>query len=156
MSLERKKALLFSSLERAAEVLGDITPHTMALFYRRYPEALALFEELYPSARLSLEGEMVQQIFFCLMEWYDFPSEIEIILTTTIPHHIETLKVRPELFQDLINAVCDTIVATIPTHEPDEQSVWAELRGGMTSLVGQEVHLVELQKRRRRTAQSSV
>jgi hypothetical protein len=61
MSLEQKKALLFSSLERTAEALGDIAPHTMALFYRRYPEALALFEELYPGARLSLDGEMVQQ-----------------------------------------------------------------------------------------------
>jgi hypothetical protein len=154
MDLERKKALLFSSLERAADKLGDITPHTMALFYHRYPQAMALFEELYPGARLSLEGEMVQQILFCLMEWYDSASEIEIILTTTVPHHIETLKVRPELFQDLINAVCDTIVATIPTSKHDEQAVWAELRGVMTALVDQEMVFVEQQNQRRKVIQT--
>ena len=149
MDLERKQALLLSSLERAAEKLGDITPHVMALYYDRYPEALALFEELCPSGRLPLEGQMVEQILFCLMEWYVSPSDIEIMLTTTVPHHVETLKVRSELFQDLINVVCDTIVATIPSHEHGEQTVWAELRGVMTSLVKQELCFVEQQKKRR-------
>jgi hypothetical protein len=40
------KLLLESSLERAAEVLGDLTPHVFEAYYRRIPEARQRFEEL--------------------------------------------------------------------------------------------------------------
>jgi AcrR family transcriptional regulator len=135
MDLDRKKALLESSLERAAEALGDVTPQVMAAYYQRHPEARQRFDELLPGGGRRLEQEMVEQALYCLMEWYNAPAEIEIILTNTVPHHAETLGVRPQLFSELIAAVCDTIAATIPAHEAGERAVWRELREEMQRLV---------------------
>ena len=134
MELATKKALLESSLERAADALGDITPHVYEDYYARFPEARTSFELLYPGGAKLLEGEMVSQALYCLMEWFDSPGEIEIILLGTVPHHIETLGIQPYLFKELIVAVCDTIQATIPAEEAGERAIWAELRSEMLSL----------------------
>lgn len=133
--IERAKALLDSSLERAADRLGDITPHVMSLLYSRFPEARERFETLYPGGRERLEQEMVEQALFCLMEWLNDRAVIEIILTTTIPHHAEVLAVAPKLFSGLVTAVCDTITATIPAHETAEHAVWAELHAAIQAQV---------------------
>lgn len=135
MNIDEKKALLYSSLERAAEHLGDITPQVMALYYERYPDARQRFDELNNRGRLRLEGEMVEQVLYCLMTWYDSSGGIESILVNTIPHHVDTLNVRPQLFSELITAVCDTVTVTIPLHETGELSVWRKLHETMKSLV---------------------
>lgn len=128
VEIEEKKALLLASLERAAEELGDITPHVMAAYYARHPEARERFEELHSGNPDRLEGQMVEQVLYCLMEWFDSAGEIEIILITTVPHHIDTLNIPPTFFADLIDAVCDTVVATIPADRAGERAVWDELR----------------------------
>lgn len=147
MDLEEKKALLNASLERAAEQLGDITPHVYARYYERCPDARASFEELHPGNRRQLEGQMVEQALYCLMEWYDCPGEIEIILVTTIPHHIETLHVKFEHFAELIDAVCETVTATIPPQQSGELAVWEELQAAMKALCKEGAEYVRIPAR---------
>jgi len=142
MDIEIKKNLLNSSLERTAEKLGDITPNVMERFYARFQDARQCFEELYRGDRQKLEGEMIEQVLYCLMEWYDCPGEIEIVMVTTIPHHVECLHVHPEFFSGLIDAVCDTVVSTIPAEETGELGVWAELQETMRSLVDDNVRYI--------------
>lgn len=139
MTVNAKQDLLTASLERAASALGDITPHVMAAYYARHPDTVALFESHQSGGRHALEGEMVEQIIYCLMEWFEAPEKIEIIFISTVPHHIDTLNVTPAQFSDLIGAVCDTVVATIPRHHAGELAVWEELRGALTGLVAQEM-----------------
>lgn len=137
MDLAEKKAALYTSLERAAETLGDVTPHVMTAYYARHPGARETFEYHKCPHTEQLEGEMVEQVIYCLMEWFDSPYEVEIILVNTVPHHIDTLHVRPGYFSDLIEATCDTLVATIPADQAAELAVWTELRGAMMRLVEQ-------------------
>lgn len=127
MDIEHKQQLLNCSLERAAEVLGDITAPVYALYYARCPEARLRFAEFHPDGPERLEGSMVEQALYCLMHWFEAPGEVEIVLIGTIPHHVETLGVTVELFSCLITAVCDTVVATVPAQAADERSVWREL-----------------------------
>ena len=127
METAEKKALLEASLMRAAEQLGDITAPVFAHYYARCPQAPAMFRHHDPHGRDQLEGTMVEQALYCLMHWFDSPGEIEIILITTIPHHIETLGISGELFSGLLESVCDTITATIPPGEDSERAVWREL-----------------------------
>jgi hypothetical protein len=134
MDVVKKQALLHSSLIRAAEALGDITAPVYALYYIRCPEARLRFDELGLGERTQLEGAMVQQTLYCLMYWFDSPGEIEIVLTSTIPHHIETLGVSGKMFTHLISAVCDTIIATIPAQEEHELAVWRELHADLIGL----------------------
>ncbi len=134
LDITEKKSALETSLERAAELLGDITPHVYDIYYRRCPEAKADFEYHFPGDNHPLEGQMVEQALYCLMEWYDSPGEIEIILLSTVPHHIETLKIEPSHFSELIVAVCETIVSTIPAQNTEELAVWEELRGELMAL----------------------
>lgn len=78
---------------------------------------------------------MVEQALYCFMEWYESQGEIEIVLMSTVPHHIQTLQVDPRHFSELMVAVSDTIVATIPPDKADELAVWAELRNDLMELV---------------------
>ena len=132
-----KLQLLTDSLERCAESLGDITPAVMKTYYQSFPEAFERFNTLYPNEHERLEGEMVEQVLFCLMRWYESPMEIKITIMSTVFHHIETLKVDAAMFTGLITAVCDTVVGTIPADKPEELAVWEELDAILASLVEQ-------------------
>jgi len=137
MDKNQKRELLDASLERAAEQLGDITPHVMERYYAKLPGARERFEHFQPDNRQRLEGQMVEQVLYCLMEWYECPGEIEFILLNTIPHHIDTLGIAPEHFAELLLLVCDTIAGTIPVDQPDERAVLAGLRATMLDLYSQ-------------------
>ena len=137
MDKAERRAVLERSLERAADKLGDITPHVFAAYYARHPGARADFEFHHPGKAETLEGEMVSQALYCLMEWFECPGEIEIVLLGTIPHHIETLHIEPARFADLLLQVCDTIGDTIPASEATEQEVLAGLRADMVDLFNQ-------------------
>jgi hypothetical protein len=139
MDLAAKKALRDTILTRAAEQLGDITPHVFVRYYASCPDALDGFVAHSCGRRQQLEGEMVQQALYCLMEWYEWPGEIEIILLTTIPHHIETLHVTYEHFARLIDTVCETITDTIPAQNANELEVWLELQHEIKALCDEAV-----------------
>jgi hypothetical protein len=135
MDLADKMALLDRSLERAAERLGDVTVPAMERYFTRYPDSLAAFELLRPGASARLAGEMVERTLYCVMQWLECPGEIEIMLLGSVPHHARTLEIRSEWFAGFIEAVVETIVATIPDACPDEHAVWRELRQDLLQLV---------------------
>ncbi|MFA7604350.1 MAG: hypothetical protein WCY29_15225 [Novosphingobium sp.] len=134
MDVAEKQSLIQTSLARTAEALGDITGPVYALYYERCPEAQERFDHFYPEGRERLEGSMVEQALYCLMYWFDSPGEIEVVLISTVPHHIETLGVPGDMFARLITAVCDTVTATIPPEEKDELLVWEELHADLIGL----------------------
>lgn len=96
MAPATSQALLERGLERAAETLGDVTEPVIAAFYERFPEAQATFDRLSLGNRSRLEGEMVAQALYCLMTWFEYPDEVRGVLMTSVPHHKQTLEVRPE------------------------------------------------------------
>ncbi len=122
-------------LLRAGEQLGDITPEVARLFHERMPDAMALFRHHEPHDPARLEGEMVAQALHCLTYWHESPGEIEIILTSTLPHHIETLDVSHEVFAQYLNAVCDVIADTIPEAAEDERQAWVRLQEELLAVI---------------------
>jgi hypothetical protein len=129
-------ALLEAGLKRTADALGDITPRVMRLLYQRHAEAPATFKGFRANGlRQSLEGEMVAQTLHCIMQWLQDPMEVESIFWGTVPHHVETLKVSTSLFCGLFEAVCDTIIATIPLERDHEAELWARLRSDIAALI---------------------
>ncbi|MEP2989383.1 MAG: hypothetical protein ABJN65_10340 [Parasphingorhabdus sp.] len=66
MNLEQKKARLENSLERASEILGDITQPTMRHYYKQFPEAKLSFEEHGNGRSTSIETEMVDSVLIVL------------------------------------------------------------------------------------------
>lgn len=131
----QKQALLDAVVSRAAENLGDITEKVFDAYYQHYPEARGPFEEHSNGRRRRLEGEMVEQVLYCLLTWYERPGEIEVILLNSVPHHNNVLKVRPEWYGALIEVTCDIIGATIPASEIDEGEVWSEVKAELRRLV---------------------
>jgi hypothetical protein len=130
-----KAALITSVLERAAELLGDITPLAVDLCYARHPETRELFRTLDPQSPARLEGAMVEQSLYCLMYWTDSPGEVEIVLMTTLPHHIETVGVSADLFTRFFIAVCDVIADTIPAAETAQREAWEDQRTELLDLM---------------------
>jgi len=135
MDFVRRKALLEASLERAAADVGDITPHVLRRLHERHPDARPRFVALGADKADRLEHDMVEQALFCLMDWFDNRSSIEIVLAHSAPHHIETLGVSEAMFAGLITAVCETISATIPAYAPDEAAVWRDLEADMLATI---------------------
>jgi len=132
-----KQALLDKGLERAAEALGDITGPVVAAFYARFPQAREAFDRLALGARHKLEAEMVEQVLYCVMNWFDRPGEIEVILLGSVQHHGDTLLVDPAWYEGLIAAAIDVLVATIPAQAADERAIWAEVARELRGLVMQ-------------------
>ena len=74
---------------------------------------------------------MIEQALYCLMRWHSDRGEIEIVLATTVPHHLHALGIAVALFTGLIDAVCETVAATIPANQADEMRCWNEMRRTM-------------------------
>lgn len=130
-----RAAVLESLLVRAAERLGDLRPHVMARFYQRFPKAPAVFETESAGHRETLEGQMVAQTLWCLMTWVERPIEVRIVLQTTVPHHAAALQVPAPLFAGFIDAVMETIAATIPGDAPHELALLAAIQQGLLAEV---------------------
>ncbi|MBU6266640.1 MAG: hypothetical protein KGN34_03805 [Sphingomonadales bacterium] len=137
MDMKAKHAVLERGLERAAERLGDPTQPVITAFYARHPEAQAAFERLALGKRANLEGEMVSQVLYCLMTWFESPGEVEIVLMGSVPHHAQTLEVNPAWYEGLIAASCAVLGADA---QGDERAVWdaveADLRGVVRESMG--------------------
>ena len=130
-----KLELIERSLERAAETVGDITAPLMARFYAAHPAAEASFEHHGLGKRALLEAEMVGNVLYCLMTWFERPEEIRIILYDSIPHHQETLKVEPGWYEGMLWAGIDLIEETLPEDAADERAAWAAMRAGLAETI---------------------
>lgn len=135
MDIERKRALLEESLERAAECVGDITEPVLQAFYPQFPEMRQIFREWDPLGKVRLEAQMVEQSLYCLMNIFDRADEISIIVHDSVPYHRLVLNVSPEAFGAMMDATCDIIVETIPDDARDERALWDEIRAKMRALV---------------------
>lgn len=123
----RRQALIEAGLERAAEIVGDVTGPVIAAYYRRFPEARASFEHHDPRTPHRLEAEMVENALYCVMNWFERRTEIEILLDQSVPHHSATLAVPPDWYSGLIAAVIEVILPTVPEEASDEREAWAVL-----------------------------
>jgi len=134
MAPSSKMQLLDTIMERACDILGDVTPHVFNLYYVTFPEARAHFVKHARSKCGQLEGQMVEQILYCLMEWPESPEQVKIILLDCGPHHVETLDIPPGLFCGLIDAVCNVIDKTIPQQEEDEKALWKSIHNDVRAV----------------------
>ena len=132
---QAKLALVEKSLERAAGAVGDITAPLMARFYAAHPAAEASFEHHGLGKRALLEAEMVGNVLYCLMTWFERPEEIRIILYDSIPHHQETLKVDAGWYQGMLWAGIELIEATLPEEAVDERAAWEAMRVGLAETI---------------------
>lgn len=129
-----RQELIERSFERAAERLGDITPAVFARYYRAYPKARACFEEHGLGKPHELQGEMVAQVVFFIMEWHREFSWTRYAWASTVPHHIETLHIPPAYFIGLSDAVIDTVLDTVPADCAEERECWEALRASSHDL----------------------
>ncbi len=131
MDIEQKKVLLETSLERAAELLGDVTQPTMAHYYKQFPDARSSFDEHGLGRTTALETEMVDSVLYCLMYWLERRLEIEIIFGSSVPHHEDTLKIKYEWYVGLVQSAAAVILELIPKSEVNELLVWQKISDGL-------------------------
>lgn len=136
MDSAHRHTLLEQGLLRAAERLGDVTQPVMQAFYLHHPEARAAFDRLALGRRANLEGEMVAQVLYCLTTWHEQPGEVEMVLMGSVPHHAQTLEVRPEWYEALIAAGCAVLGGDA---EGPERAMWDELEAELLAVVRQSV-----------------
>lgn len=136
MYSQEKLTTVEQILTRAAEEIGDITAPVMSLYYERFPGARDHFEHHRQGDISLLEGEMVERAVYCLMTWFESPGEVEILLSGSVLHHNDTLKVAPEFYGGLINATADVLEGVISSENASEVSTWLELRSELQQIVG--------------------
>lgn len=135
MQKAEKMALIEVSLMRAADKIGDLTEPVMSHFYQRYPQARESFERLACGNHARLEAVMVENVLYCIMQWFERPEEIRIILYGSVPHHQETLKVGADWYEAMLASGVDLIVGTIPPEESQELALWEEIRQGFAMAI---------------------
>lgn len=135
--MDDKQALMESSLERAAEIVGDLTGPVMERYYAAFPQARQMFEEHGCGSRERLEISMVETVLYCAMYWIERPAEIEILLGSSVPHHQETLHIDLQSYCGLVDALVDVIAQTIPAEATDERALWAEIRRALIEQIKQ-------------------
>ena len=128
------QALLEQILESAAEMLGDITPATLELYYARYPLARQAFVEHGCGYTQRLELEMVDSALYCLMIWFARPLEVDIIYSDAVPHH-ELLNIPAEFFVGLQEALVDVIDQTVASADWESKTLLAQMKCQMISLI---------------------
>jgi hypothetical protein len=135
MDRATKTACIENGLSRAAYLIGDIAQPLMARFYEKFPDARRSFDTLSFGNGVRLESEMAGNVLYCIMNWFDRPEEIKIILCTSVPHHEETLHVPREWYRTLLADGIDLIATTIPAAEATEIALWGDLRESLLSAV---------------------
>ena len=122
-------------LERYAEARGDPTAPAIAEFYRRFPEGRASFLHHSPLGPGQLEEEMVGNVLYYLMSWFDRPVEARIAFDSSVPHHRVALDVPPDWYRGFIEVVIDEIEGAVPPLDADEADAWRQVREGLVGLV---------------------
>ena len=130
-----KQQLVERSLERAADILGDITAPLIAQYYAAHPAAAYSFAHHGLGRRDLLEAEMVGNVLYCLMTWFERPEEIRIIFYDSVPHHADTLKGEADSYRGMLDTGIALIEDTLPTDAADERAAWAEMRDGIAAAI---------------------
>lgn len=146
MNAAEKMALVEDILTRAAEQIGDITPTAMEVYYRRHPAAKAAFEANGLGKRTQLEGMMIENSLHCLMNWFESPGEIEILLGGSVLHHHDTLNVPSDWYSDLIETTAEVVAQTIPANNAAELAAWNEVRRDLRGIIDDCRKVIEHQK----------
>src|SRR5690606_9163619 len=129
-----KQARLDAILEHTAETLGDIAPLVLARFYHRHPDARQAFRDHGYDKVERLEREMVDSALYCLMLWYERPSEIEILLSEAVPHH-QYLNIPATFFSGLQEAVLDVIGSALDATDVAARELIAELKQQLVAVI---------------------
>ncbi len=127
MASNQHLALIEATLTRTAEQLGDITPRVIERLYRQFPAMEASFAHHGLGKQAQLEGDMVQNALYCLMDWHADPGSIEVMLFNSVPHHHYTLQVPPQWYAGLLEVTAEVIGETIPAAAEDERNAWQSL-----------------------------
>lgn len=106
------------AFERAANAYGDITPKVLSRFYESYPNGRELFSSNAGGQLSLLEGNMVEETAFFLLGFCEGSQEAETILTQSVPHHIQTLKVPMDAMTAFIDAFLFVVASKVDTSEP--------------------------------------
>ncbi|MFN2101099.1 hypothetical protein [Altererythrobacter sp. MF3-039] len=121
-------ALAETSFARLAEEQGDITRQVIEHYYRICPGARASFAYHGLDNVPELEGRMVAETVFLLMQWAADPTPTQVEQGTTICHHQDTLEVGPHWYIGLVDAVLAVLFETIPADADEERAVWRAIR----------------------------
>jgi len=116
------------SLERLSLECGDVTAEVMKRFYRAFPDARASFIHHGLSDVAGLEGRMVAESAFLLLQWSESPQTARIDHGTAVPHHNDTLKVGPHWYLGMVDAFLSLLYETIPAEAPEERNHWENIR----------------------------
>jgi len=136
-SQAERSVLLDAILMRAADQLGDLTGPVMQRFYQDFPEAMAAFEYHGLGKRERLEAEMVETALYSVMTWVERPVEVSIMLYGSVPHHRNTLHVRPEWYRGLLNALVGLLAETIPAEAATEKQLLSEIHAGLLEAIAE-------------------
>jgi len=117
MNMSTKQELFESILEQVVETLGDITQPVMTAYYKKFPEARASFAEHGLDNIARLEASMIETVVYTLMTWFERPDEIEITLSSTVPHHMNILNIPMNIFYGLVDSTLDIIENVISDNE---------------------------------------
>jgi hypothetical protein len=130
-----RQTAIEARLERAAEVIGDLTDPVMQRFYADWPDARASFAHHAPHNPAKLEAEMVGNTLYYVMTWFESPVEARIYFDTSVPHHRVALDVPPDWFRGMIEALVDVVEAAVPARNASEAEAWHEMRAALVGLV---------------------
>jgi len=130
-----RSTLAERSFERLAEQQGDITQGVIDNYYRDNPGTRESFDFHGLGNRPDLEGRMVAETVFMLMQWAVDPAGTKISQGTTICHHQDTLHVGPHWYIGLIDAVLAALWTSIPQDAQDERDMWVEIRAEIAAFI---------------------
>lgn len=130
-----RAALAESSFERLAEIRGDITSPVLERYYSANPGARESFKHHGLDNVPELEGRMVSETIFLLMQWAADARVMKIEQGTTICHHQDTLEVGPRWYLGLIDAVLEELFSTIPLSETHEREMWFSVREEIANFI---------------------
>ncbi|QYJ06512.1 hypothetical protein [Qipengyuania flava] len=130
-----RSALAQQSLERLAEVGGDITQPVLEAYYREHPGARESFVHHGLGETAKLEGRMVAECLYLLLTWVEDPAAARIDHGSAIVHHNDTMHIPPHWYLGMVDAALEVLLATLPADAEAERELWLDVRGEFAEFV---------------------
>lgn len=126
--------VIHQSLEKAAEVLGDITPLVYESLFSRLPDVEHHFRVKGEVFKHDLQSQMVQDAIYAFMEYLETPEEVDIVFKYTIPQHLD-LGIPVEYFNALLSAVAEVVCSAVAAEEREPtRSSWNQLTEELSAI----------------------